>query len=35
MKRSSQTEKKVFNSANGFEKRPAAKKMKRPLSSRQ
>ena len=26
MKRSSQTEKKVFNSANGFEKRPAAKK---------
>ena len=26
MKRSSQTEKKVFSSANGFEKRPAAKK---------
>ena len=26
MKRSSQTEKKVFSSANDFEKRPAAKK---------
>lgn len=29
MKRSSQTEKKVFSSANGFEKRPAAKKIVR------